>query len=75
MSWDPLFEAEDWVESAVAAAFPQDQRAAVFAALGQYAGSEPTKVRLAILGLAKGNLGAVVKYVRDANEDFRDVLS
>ncbi len=74
-SWDPLFEAEDRVERAVAVAFPQDQRAAVLEALWEYAGSEPTRVRLGILALANGDADAVAKLVRDANVDFRDILS
>jgi hypothetical protein len=74
-SWDPLFGNEACLEMAVAEAFPESEREAALEALARYTGSEPTRVRLRIVALARGNLDAVMTYVKQANEDYRDILS
>jgi hypothetical protein len=60
---------------AVAEAFLESEREAALEALARYTGSEPTRVRLRIVALARGNLDAVMTYVKQANEDYRDILS
>jgi hypothetical protein len=67
-------EISDTVQQAVAAAFPDDDRPAVLAALRGYQWGEPTRVQLAILALADGDLDKVENLVEHANGDYRDVL-
>ncbi len=66
--------AED-VRRAVSAAFPEADRPAALAALRGYTlRREPSRVRLAILVLAVGDLAEVVRLVVAANADYRDLL-
>ena len=66
------------VSARVVADFPPDQRATVEAQLRRYSArehaSEPERVQLAILELAKGNVKDVVHYTREALNDYRDVI-
>jgi hypothetical protein len=73
--------AED-VQRAIAASFPEGERAAASDALARLDSGmlEGPRVQLAILALAQlfeaeQRLAVVEQFVRDANSDFRNVLS
>ena len=66
--------AED-VRRAVSAAFPEADRPAALVALRGYTmRRESSRVRLAILVLADGDVAEVERLVTAANEDYRDLL-
>jgi hypothetical protein len=46
----------------------------VLSLLGLYAGPEAERVVWDILVLSNGDVAQVIKYVGDANRDYRDVL-
>lgn len=69
-----MAKAED-IRRAVTAAFPKAERPAVLAALRGYSQRrESSRVRLAILVLADGDLAEVKRLVATANADYRDLL-
>ena len=47
----------------------------VTAELAEFGSENPSRVRLAILKLAAGDIEALHKYVKVANEDWRDVIA
>jgi hypothetical protein len=62
------------IQQAIAVAFAESDRKAVYASLTGCSVPEKLRVQLAILVLAEGDLAAVERLVADANTDYRDIL-
>lgn len=63
----------DDIEAMLNALFPQNTDEARTVLLG-YADNEPDRVRKAILKLSEGNLADLKHYVKQGNQDYRDIL-
>jgi len=62
------------VERVAKREFPADMLPEIMETLEMYIAPEPYRVQLAVMKLANGKFGELKRYVRIANEDWRDVL-